>query len=57
MKKLLLIINPRSGKMKISEHLSSVISLFNRAGYTVESFITEKSDDAREVVKTSGAFI
>ncbi len=57
MKKLLLIINPRSGKMKISEHLSSVISLFNRAGYTVKSFITEKSGDAREAVKTSGAFI
>lgn len=55
MKKLLLIINPRSGKMKISEHLSSVISIFNRAGYTVESFITEKSGDAREVVKSSGA--
>ncbi len=51
MKKLLLIINPKSGKMKINENLASIISIFNRAGYAVECYITEKPGDATEMVK------
>ena len=50
MKKLLLILNPCSGKKKASHALADVVNVFNRGGYDVTGYITAARGDATKVV-------
>ncbi len=50
MKKLLLILNPCSGKKKASHALADVVNVFNRGGYDVTVYITAARGDATTVV-------
>jgi diacylglycerol kinase (ATP) len=50
MKKLLLILNPCSGKKKASHALADVVNVFNRGGYDVTVYITAARGDATNVV-------
>lgn len=54
MKKVLFVINPRSGKGRISRHLMSILDLFSANGYRVETYITQKPLDAREKTAQAG---
>ena len=51
MKKLLLILNPCSGKKKASHALADVVNVFNRGGYDVTVYITAARGDATKVVE------
>ena len=46
MEKLLLIVNPCAGQKRAKKHLTEIIEIFNRAGYTVITHITASSGDA-----------
>lgn len=50
MKKLLLILNPCSGKKKACHALADVVNVFNRGGYDVTVYITAARGDATKVV-------
>ncbi len=50
MKKLLLIVNPCSGKKKANRVLTDVIGIFNRGGFDVCAYMTASRGDATEVV-------
>ena len=50
MKKLLLILNPCSGKKKASHALADVVNVFYRGGYDVTVYITAARGDATKVV-------
>lgn len=52
MKKLLLIMNPCSGKKKANHILTDIIGVFNRGGYDVTAYMTAARGDATEVVAT-----
>lgn len=49
MKKLLLIMNPCSGKKKANRVLADIIGIFNRAGCDVTTYMTAARGDATEV--------
>lgn len=55
MKKLLLVLNPCSGTRKASKSLAEIVSVFNRAGYMVDTYITAEQGDATRVVAERGA--
>ena len=46
-KKLLFIMNPKSGLMLAPKHLSEIIAVFSSAGYLTEVLLTEGKGDAR----------
>lgn len=50
MKKLLLILNPCAGQKKAKKLLAEIIAIFNRAGYTVITYVTACSGDAEAAV-------
>ena len=52
MKKILLIVNPVSGKRKAVKYLADIISVFNQADASVQVYITKESRDATNAVKT-----
>ena len=55
MKKLLFIINPKAGKIKIKNSLLSIIDLFCRSGYLVTAVTTQYGGHAGELAaKASG---
>lgn len=54
MKKMLLIINPKSGKNQIKPYLCDVIDLYVSHGYSVTVHTTQSQMDAYEVVKARG---
>ena len=54
--KCLLIVNPRSGKMKIQNELVGIIKLLNEAGYEVQVEITRYHNHARELASKSANF-
>ena len=47
MKKMLFVVNPNAGMKKAAKHLTDMIGIFNRAGYDVSVYITEKKGDAQ----------
>ena len=49
MKKLLLILNPNSGKKKANRYLVQILDILNRGGYDVTVFVTAKRGDATEI--------
>ena len=55
MKKLLLIVNPVSGKMKAKTTLLDVIKTLQANGYEVTVMLTEKRGHAVEMAKNAGA--
>lgn len=54
-KRMLLIINPRSGKEKIRTKLLDILDIFVKSGYEVQVHITQEALDARDVVVRDGA--
>lgn len=50
-KKILLIVNPCSGKTKIKTKLLDVVEIFSNAGYSVTVYPTKCRSDATETVK------
>ena len=51
MKKLLFVMNPYAGTRRANRYLPEIISIFNRAGYTVTAHMTAGSGDCTEVVE------
>ncbi len=51
MKKLLIIMNPCSGKKKANGKLAEIISVFNRGGYDVTTYMTAARCDATDVTR------
>ena len=49
MKRLLLIVNPCSGKKKANRVLTDIIGIFNRGGFDVNAYMTAARGDATEV--------
>ncbi len=54
-KKLLFIVNPRSGRNKFNDDLLEVTNIFGKKGYEMTVMTTEKSGDATEFAKRYGA--
>lgn len=54
MKKMLFIINPRSGKAQIRNRVLDILDIFVKAGYEVQVHVTQDRLDAREKVKNYG---
>lgn len=55
MKKLLFIVNPRSGKGQIKGSLLEILDIFIKAGYEPTMYITQSVLDAKETVKARAA--
>ena len=51
MKKMLFILNPKSGTKKGSKQLADILSIFNRAEFLVEVYVTAGHGDAISAVK------
>jgi diacylglycerol kinase (ATP) len=54
-KKILLIINPVSGKGLVRDALLDILSVFSRAGCEVTVYVTEKQGDAESLAARHGA--
>lgn len=54
-KQMLLIINPKSGRGQVKNHLLEIEDIFVKAGYQVQVHITQRAMDARDVVLKDGA--
>ena len=50
MKKMLFVMNPYAGTRKANRHLSEIISVFNRADYQVEVYMTACQGDGENAV-------
>lgn len=50
MKRLLFVLNPRSGKAMIRYQLMEILELFNKEGYEVTVYTTQYPGHAREIV-------
>lgn len=50
MGKLLLIVNPRSGKTKIKNKLLSIVDIFIKDGWDVQVYVTQEQQDATRAV-------
>ncbi len=50
MKKMLFVINPNAGQKKARRHLADMIDIFNRAEYTVLTYITKCQGDGEQAV-------
>ena len=50
-KKMLFIFNPKAGKGKIKANLLDIVDIFNKGGYEVIIYSTQKSRDAYEKAK------
>lgn len=55
MKKMLLVINPQSGKLQIKSKLLEVADRFVKVGYQIELYITQCAGDAARIIKERGA--
>lgn len=52
---MLLIVNPYAGKRKANKRLADILSIFNRAGYTVTVHMTAGSGDCEETAANMAA--
>ncbi len=50
MKKMLFVMNPNAGTRKANRYLTDILTLFNRAGYQVETYMTAGRGDGEEIV-------
>ncbi len=56
-KRLLFIVNPRSGKGQIKEHLADILDIMIKAGYEVSVHITQSQGDATvQTIKQAGDY-
>lgn len=55
MKKLLLIINPKTAKTVISPHLVDVIDTFMKGGYEVTVHVTQFKGETQKIARTKGS--
>lgn len=55
MKKLLLVVNPQSGKTQIRAKLLETVDILVKAGYQVEVYVTQRTMDAKRVVEDRGS--
>lgn len=55
MKKMLFVLNPRSGKAQIKNKLLEILDIFTKAGYDIRVHVTQAPLDAREWVRAWGA--
>ncbi|MBO5129963.1 MAG: YegS/Rv2252/BmrU family lipid kinase [Oscillospiraceae bacterium] len=55
MKKMLFVMNPYSGMRKAVRYLVDIITMFNRAGYEVITYMTSGQGDAARVVQERAA--
>ena len=51
MKKMLFVMNPYAGTRKANRYLADILSIFNRAGYEVITYMTAGPGDAARVVE------
>lgn len=51
MKKMLFVMNPYAGTQKANRYLADILSIFNRAGYEVITYMTAGPGDAARVVE------
>ena len=54
MKRLLFIVNPCSGKEQIRSKLIDILDIFTKAGYQVQTYITQCQGDARNAAECFG---
>ena len=47
-KKMLFVFNPKAGKGKIKANLLDIVDIFNKGGYEVIIYSTQKPKDAYE---------
>lgn len=52
-KKMLFIFNPKAGKGKIKTNLLDIVDIFNKGGYEVIIYSTQKPKDAYEKPKNT----
>ena len=50
-KKMLFVFNPKAGKGKIKTNLLDIVDIFNKGGYEVIIYSTQKPKDAYEKAK------
>ena len=55
MKKMLFVLNPRSGKEQIKGHLLQILDIFTKAGYDIHVHVTQCQSDASEAVVRMGS--
>lgn len=55
MKKMLFIVNPKSGKEKMKGRLLEIVNIFSGAGYQIQIHVTQRAQDARDVVIREGS--
>ena len=51
MKKMLFVMNPYAGQRRANRYLADILSIFNRAGYRVESYMTGARGEATDIVR------
>lgn len=51
MKKMLFILNPNAGQRKANKYLTEILSVFNRADYDVNVYVTGGIGDAKEIAR------
>lgn len=54
MKRMLFIVNPKSGKGQIKNHLLEILDVFIKSDYDVQIYITQQRLDAKQAVITKG---
>lgn len=54
MKKLMFVYNAKSGKAQIKHYLADIIDIFNKAGYYVEAYQTQRPEDAKKQIAGRG---
>lgn len=54
-KKMLFVVNPKSGRGQIKNRLLEILNQFSAAGYEVEVYVTQEALDARNVAADRGA--
>lgn len=51
MKKMLFVMNPYAGQRRANRYLADILSIFNRAGYRVEAYMTGARGEATDIVR------
>lgn len=53
--KMLLVINPKSGKAQIKNRLLEILDIFAKQGYEIQVHITQQAMEAKEAAARYGA--
>ena len=51
MKRMLFVMNPYAGQRRANRYLADILSIFNRAGYRVEAYMTGARGEATDIVR------